>query len=45
MFPDGVMADRLAVVLGQQVRPAAVAVGVSFGLQTSPRVPVVVGVN
>ena len=27
------MADRLAVVLGQQVRPAAVAVGVGFGLQ------------
>ena len=30
---DGVMADRLAVVLRQQVAPAAVAVGVGFGLQ------------
>ena len=27
------MADRLAVVLRQQVAPAAVAVGVGFGLQ------------
>ena len=31
--PDGVMADRLAVVLRQQVAPAAVAIGVCLGLQ------------
>ena len=30
---DAVVGDGLAVVLGQQVRPAAVAIGVSFGLQ------------
>ena len=30
---DAVVGDGLAVVLGQQVRPAAVAVGVGFGLQ------------
>ena len=30
---DAVVGNGLAVVLGQQVRPAAVAVGVSFGLQ------------
>ena len=30
---DAVVGDGLAVVLGQQIRPAAVAIGVSFGLQ------------
>ena len=30
---DGIVADRLTVVLRQQVRPAAVAIGVGFGLQ------------
>ena len=30
---DAVVGDGLAVVLGQQIRPAAVAVGVGFGLQ------------
>ena len=30
---DAVVGDGLAVVLGQQVRPAAVAVGVGLGLQ------------
>ena len=31
--PDGVVGDGLAVVLGQQIIPAAVAVGVGLGLQ------------
>ena len=43
--PDGVMTDRLAVVLGQQVRPAAVAVGVSFGLQNLAQSTGGIGVN
>ena len=30
---DAVVGDGLAVVLGQQVRPAAVAVGIGLGLQ------------
>ena len=30
---DAVVGDGLAVVLGQQIRPAAVAIGVGFGLQ------------
>ena len=43
--PDGVMADRLAVVLRQQVAPAAVAVGVSFGLQNLAQSTGGIGVN
>ena len=36
MFPDSVMADRLTVVLGQQVAPAAV-VDIGAGLQSGRR--------
>ena len=42
---DGVMTDRLAVVLRQQVAPAAVAVGVSFGLQNLAQSTGGIGVN
>ena len=42
---DGVMTDRLAVVLGQQVAPAAVAVGVGFGLQNLAQSTGGIGVN
>ena len=42
---DGIVPDRLAVVLGQQVRPAAVAVGVSFGLQNLAQSTGGIGVN
>ena len=40
-----VVGDGLAVVLGQQVRPAAVAVGVGFGLQNLAQSAGCIGVN
>ena len=43
--PDGVMADGLAVVLRQQVAPAAVAVGVGLGLQNLAQGAGCIGVN
>ena len=42
---DAVVGDGLAVVLGQQVRPAAVAVGVGFGLQNLAQGTGCIGVN
>ena len=42
---DAVVGDGLAVVLGQQVRPAAVAVGVGLGLQNLAQGTGCIGVN
>ena len=42
---NAVVGDGLAVVLGQQVRPAAVAVGVGFGLQNLAQGTGCIGVN
>ena len=42
---DAVVGDGLAVVLGQQVRPAAVAVGVCLGLQNLAQGTGCIGVN
>ena len=42
---DAVVGDGLAVVLGQQVRPAAVAVGVGLGLQNVAQGTGCIGVN
>ena len=42
---DAVVGDGLAVVLGQQVRPAAVAIGVGFGLQNLAQGTGCIGVN
>ena len=42
---NAVVGDGLAVVLGQQVRPAAVAVGVGFGLQNLAQSAGCIGVN
>ena len=42
---DAVVGDGLAVVLGQQIRPAAVAVGVCLGLQNVAQGTGCIGVN
>ena len=42
---DAVVGNGLAVVLGQQVRPAAVAVGVGLGLQNLAQGAGCIGVN
>ena len=42
---DAVVGDGLAVVLGQQVRPAAVAIGVCLGLQNVAQGAGCIGVN
>ena len=42
---DAVVDDGLAVVLGQQVRPAAVAIGVCLGLQNVAQGTGCIGVN
>ena len=42
---DAVVGDGLAVVLGQQIRPAAVAIGVGFGLQNVAQGAGCIGVN
>ena len=42
---NAVVGDGLAVVLGQQVRPAAVAVGVGLGLQNLAQGAGCIGVN
>ena len=42
---DAVVGDGLAVVLGQQVRPAAVAIGVCLGLQNIAQGTGCIGVN
>ena len=42
---DAVVGDGLAVVLGQQIGPAAVAVGVGFGLQNLAQGTGCIGVN
>ena len=42
---DAVVGDGLAVVLGQQIRPAAVAIGVGFGLQNLAQGAGCIGVN
>ena len=42
---DGIVADRLTVVLRQQVAPAAVAIGVCLGLQNVAQSAGCIGVN
>ena len=42
---DAVVGDGLAVVLGQQIGPAAVAVGIGFGLQNLAQGTGCIGVN
>ena len=42
---DAVVGDGLAVVLGQQIGPAAVAVGVGLGLQNLAQGAGCIGVN